>query len=162
VEDIMHAAFRLFLGSLFVVFAFSAVAHDYSKGSIIIDHPWSRATPKGAPVGGGYLVIENRGSVADRFLSVSVSSEIAGRTEIHEMAVTDGVMRMRPLANGVEVAPGMTAKFEPGGLHVMFLDLKRPLEKGERFKATLNFEKAGAIEVEFVVEAMGGPQHHGH
>ena len=138
-----------------------AFAHDYTQGSLHIAHPWSRATPKGANVGAGYLVIENRGSAVDRFLSVSVSAEIAGRTEIHEMAVTDGVMRMRPLPKGVELAPGMTAKFEPGGLHVMFMDLKRPFEKGERIKATLNFEKAGSVEVEFVVEAMGGGGH-GH
>jgi copper(I)-binding protein len=79
------------------------------------------------------------------------------------MAMQDGVMRMRPLPRGVEIAPGFTAKFEPGGLHVMFLDLKRPLVKDDRFRATLAFERAGAVEVEFVVEAMGGtPQHMGH
>ena len=155
----MRAAIRFLIGSFFLAFAFSAFAHDYNVGSLHVEHPWSRATPKGASVGAGYLVIENRGGAADRF--ISVSAEIAGRTEIHEMAVTDGVMRMRPLPNGVEIAPGMTAKFEPGGLHVMFLDLKRPLEKGERIKATLNFANAGAVEVEFVVEAMGGGGH-GH
>jgi periplasmic copper chaperone A len=154
----MRAAIRLLIGSLFVAFAFGAIAHDYSKGSMHIEHPWSRATPKGAPVGAGYLVIENRGSAVDRLLSIS--SEISGRVEMHEMAVTDGIMRMRPLPNGVEIAPGLTAKFEPGGLHIMFVDLKRPLEKGERIKATLNFEKAGAVEVEFVVEAMGGDHQH--
>jgi copper(I)-binding protein len=141
----------------------AAGAHEFTKGSLHIGHPWSRATPQGASVGAGYLVIENRGAEADRFVSVSVSAEIAGRAELHEMAVQDGVMRMRPLPRGVEVAPGMAAKFEPGGLHVMFLDLKRPFTLGERFKATLNFEKAGAVEVEFVVEAMGGaPQHMSH
>jgi copper(I)-binding protein len=136
-------------------------AHDFTKGSLHVEHPWSRATPKGASVGAGYLVIENRGSTVDRL--ISASAEVAGRTEIHEMAVVDGVMRMRPLAKGIELAPGMTAKLEPGGLHIMFLDLKRPLEKGERFKARLVFEKAGEIDVEFSVEAMGGaPAHHGH
>jgi copper(I)-binding protein len=139
-----------------------AGAHEFTKGSLLIAHPWSRATPVGATVGAGYLVIENQGAAADRFISVSVSAEVAGRAELHEMAVQDGVMRMRPLASGVEIAPGMAAKFEPGGLHVMFLDLKRPFEKGERFKATLNFEKTGPVEVEFVVEAMGTPQHMGH
>jgi copper(I)-binding protein len=79
------------------------------------------------------------------------------------MAMQDGVMKMRPLPRGVEIAPGFTMKFEPGGLHLMFVDLKRPLVKGDRFKATLTFEQAGAIEVEFVVEAMGGqPQHMSH
>jgi len=152
-----------------LILATPAFAHDFSKGSLRVEHPWSRATPKGASVGAGYLVIENRGSAADRFLSVKVSPEIAERTEIHEMAVTDGVMRMRPLAKGVELAPGKTVKFEPGGLHVMFMNLKRPLEKGQRIKATLVFEKAGEIEVEFAVEAMGGSSgggsgkgYHGH
>jgi copper(I)-binding protein len=154
----MRAVVRLLVGLSLVAFASSAFAHDFTAGSLHIGHPWSRATPKGAPVGAGYLVIENRGSDADRF--ISASSAISERGEIHEMAVTDGVMRMRPLAKGVEIAPGMTAKFEPGGLHLMFLGLKRPLEKGERFKATLHFEKAGPVEVEFVVEAMGGGHQH--
>ena len=154
----MRAAIRLLVGSFLVVVAFSASAHDFTVGSLHIEHPWSRATPKGASVGAGYLGIENRGATADRL--ISASSAVSERGEIHEMAVTDGVMRMRPLARGVEIAPGMTAKIEPGGLHIMFPGLKRPLEKGERFKATLNFEKAGAVEVEFVVEAMGGDHQH--
>jgi copper(I)-binding protein len=161
----MRGAFRTMIAScaLALCFAVPAAAHDFTKGSIHIEHPWSRATPRGATVGAGYLVIENRGATADRFVSVSVSAEIAGRAEIHEMAVTDGVMRMRPLPRGIEIASGMNARMEPGGLHIMFVDLKRPLEKGERFKATLNFEQAGSVDVEFVVEAMGGaPQHQGH
>lgn len=152
----MHAVVRSLVLALVVV-ASPAFAHDYTKGSLHINHPWSRETPKGAAVGAGYLVIENRGSTVDRFLSVS--SEIAGRAEIHEMAVVDGVMRMRPLPKGVEIAPGMSAKFEPGGLHVMFLDLKKPLVKGERFKGKLVFEHAGEVEVEFVIDAMGTSDH---
>jgi copper(I)-binding protein len=154
----MRAVIRLLVGLSLVAFTSNAFAHEFTVGSLHIGHPWSRATPKGASVGAGYLVIENRGSVADRF--ISISSAISERGEIHEMAVTDGVMRMRPLAKGVEIAPGMTAKFEPGGLHLMFPGLKRALEKGERFKAKLNFENAGSVEVEFVVEAMGGGHQH--
>jgi copper(I)-binding protein len=132
-----------------------ASAHEFKAGSLYIDHPWSRVTPHGAPVAAGYLVIENRGASADRLVSASVPTEIAGRTEIHEMAMQDGVMKMRPLPRGVEIAPGFTMKFEPGGLHLMFVDLKRPFAKGDRFTATLTFEHAGSVEVEFVVEAMG-------
>jgi copper(I)-binding protein len=143
--------------------ATAATAHDYTQGALHIAHPWSRATPHGAVVAAGYLVIENRGSSADRLVSIAVPAEVAGRAEIHEMAVQDGVMRMRPLPRGIEIAPGFTAKLEPGGLHLMFLDLKRSLAKGDRFKGSLTFEKAGTVEVEFVVEAMGGtPQHIGH
>lgn len=156
----MRVLFRLLLVALAFA-APAAFAHDYAQGSLHIIHPWSRETPKGANVGGGYLTIENRGSTADRF--IGFSSGIAGRFEIHEMAVTDGVMRMRPLPKGVEIAPGMTATFAPGGLHLMFMDLKKPLVKGERFKATLRFERAGEIEVEFVIDAMGAGGHNqGH
>jgi len=148
---------ELFLAATIAAIATVATAHDYTKGSIKIDHPWSRATPRGAQVAGGYLVIENKGTSVDRL--VSIISEIAGRVEIHEMAVKDGIMRMRPLARGLAIKPGATAKFEPGGFHVMFMNLKRPLTQGEKFKGTLVFEKAGRIEVEFNVEAMGGPGH---
>ncbi len=144
--------------------ASTSVAHDYNAGSIHIDHPWSRATPKGANIAGGYLVIENKGATPDRL--IGGSSEIAGRFEIHEMTMESGVMKMRPLEKGIEIAPGKSVKFEPGGYHLMFLDLKQPPVEGKRFKGTLVFEKAGKVDVEFAVEAIGqkgeggGHMHH--
>lgn len=147
--------------TVFALLAASAFAHDYKKGSLFIDHPWSRANPRGASVAAGYLVIENRGDTADRLLSAS--SEIAGRAEFHVMAVQDRVMKMRPLVNGLAIAPGKNIKLQSGGIHIMFIDLKRPLVEGERFTGTLTFEKAGPVEVEFAVEAMGGGGgHHKH
>jgi hypothetical protein len=144
---------RLLVAVTLAAIATIASAHDYTKGTLKIDHPWSRATPHGAQVAGGYLAIENTGTSADRL--VSITSEIAGRVEVHEMTVQNGVMKMRPLARGLEIKPGATAKFEPGGFHVMFMNLKRPLKEGEKFKGTLVFEKAGPLDVEFTVEAMG-------
>jgi len=161
----MRAVLRPLLAGLVLALFFTApaaTAHDYTKGSLHVTHPWSRATPKGATVGAGYLIIENRGATADRLVSVSVSAEVAARAEMHEMAVQDGIMRMRPLPRGIEIAPGMTVRLEPGGLHLMFVDLKRPLEKGDRIQTTLVFEQAGPIDVEFVVEAMGSTPHMGH
>jgi periplasmic copper chaperone A len=159
-----HAARTVFVLSVLAVALLSAPANsqDYSKGSLNVERPWTRATPQGATVAAGYLVIENRGAAVDRLISVSVPVDVAGRAEIHEMAVQDGVMKMRPLPRGIEIAPGFTVKLEPGGLHLMFLDLKRPLAKGDRFKGTLKFERAGDVEVEFVAEAMGAPRHMGH
>ncbi len=151
---------RLILAAAFASIAAFVSAHDYTKGSLKIDRPWSRATPHGAQVAGGYLVIENRGADADRL--VSATSEIAGRVEIHEMTVQDGIMKMRPLPRGLEIKPGAAAKLEPGGFHVMFMNLKRPLKQGEKFKGMLVFEKAGTLEVEFTVEAMGASPAHGH
>lgn len=130
-----------------------ALAADYKAGSLEITQPWSRATPKGAAVAGGYMSIANKGSTSDRL--IGGSSTVAGRFEVHEMSMDQGVMKMRELKNGLEIKPGETMELKPGSYHVMLLDLKRPLEAGQRFKGTLTFEKAGRLDVEFVVHAMG-------
>jgi periplasmic copper chaperone A len=154
--------FAAIIGAFFFAFTSIAFAHDYTVGSIHIEHPWSRATPKGANVAGGYLVIENKGTASDRL--VGGSSEIAGRLQIHEMKMSGGTMTMRPLEGGIEIVPGQSVKFEPGGYHLMFLDLKAPPVEGKPFKGTLVFEKAGKVDVEFAVEGMGAmggvPEHH--
>lgn len=134
-------------------------AHDFKAGDIEIKHPWSRATPAGAKVAAGYVALRNTGSVADRL--VSAEGEIAGRTEIHEMAVDgNGVMTMRPLRDGVEIPAGGEVKLEPGSFHIMFMDLNHGAKEGEMFKGTLTFEKTGTVSVEFAVEAMGGGAGH--
>lgn len=136
-----------------------ASAHDYKLGDLTIDHPWSRATPKAAPVGAGYLTIVNAGKTADRL--VSVASDISTKVEIHEMAVVDGVMRMRGLDGGIAVPAGGKVEFKPGGYHIMFIGLKQPIAKDSTFKGTLTFEKAGSVTVDFQTEAMGGMPAHG-
>lgn len=75
--------------SLALLFAMSQslLAHEFKAGDIEIVHPWSRATPAGAKVGAGYLAIKNAGSTPDRL--VTATGEIAGKTEIHEIAVDD-------------------------------------------------------------------------
>lgn len=130
-----------------------ASAHEFKAGQIEIDHPWTRATPGGAKVAGGYVSLKNNGETADRL--VSATAEIAGRTEIHEMAVKDGVMSMRPRPEGVEVPAGAEVALAPGSYHLMFFDLKTPPKQGQSFPGTLTFEKAGTVTVEFAVEAVG-------
>lgn len=141
-----------------------AMGHGYTVGSLKIGHPWSRATPKGAPVGGGYLSITNTGTTPDRLVGGSVT--VSTGFEIHEMATDNGVMKMRMLPAGLEIKPGETVKFSPGGYHLMFTGLKEPLKQGDSIKGTLQFEKAGTVEVEFKVESMAGPAeagaHTGH
>jgi len=132
----------------------SAFAHDYKLGSLVINHPWSRATPKGATVAGGYMKITNSGTAPDRL--VSGSTDVARRFEIHEMRMEGGVMKMRELSDGLEIPPGATVELKPGSYHVMMTNLSRQLTKGERVKASLTFEKAGKIDIEFDVEAVGG------
>jgi copper(I)-binding protein len=144
------------------VCAVSAGAHDYTRGGLFIDHPWTRPTPQGVKVGSGYLVIRNRGKVPDRL--VSASSPIAGKVEIHRTAVKDGVVTMGEVPGGLTIAPGKSIELKPRGLHLMFLELKQPLKQGEKFPATLVFERAGTVDVEFKIEAMSttAPPKDGH
>lgn len=153
---------RLSIAIALVLSAGSALAHDYKAGSLDIQHPWARATPKGAAVAGGYMTIVNKGATADRL--VGGTAAFAGRFEIHEMSMEGGVMRMRHLSKGLEIAPGQTVELKPGSYHLMFMSLKQPLVEGQRAKGTLVFEKAGTVEVEFAVEAIGAAPggHHGH
>ena len=139
-----------------------AFAHDFAAGDLSIDHPWSRATPEGARVAAGYASITNNGSEADRL--IEVRSDFAASAEIHEMAVDgNGVMTMRPLADGIEIPAGEEVKLEPGSFHIMFMAPEKQLVEGENFAGTLVFEKAGEVEVEFAVKGMGGPGGHvGH
>lgn len=134
----------------------------FRSGAITVEAPWARATPANAKVGGGYFVIRNDGKESDRL--VGFSSPASGRGEVHEMTMTDGVMKMREM-KAVEIAPGASVQFKPGGFHVMLLELKGGLAVGKPVKGTLRFEKAGAIDIEFAIAplgASGAPGGHNH
>ncbi len=131
----------------------SARAQEIKAGDLVITQPWTRATPSGAKVGGAYVTIENKGSAPDRL--IGGAADVAGRVEVHEMATTDGVMKMRQLENGLAIEPGKTVKLAPGGYHLMLFDLKSPLKQGEKVPVTLEFEKAGKVSVSLNVEGVG-------
>ena len=133
--------------------ATSALAEDVKAGDLVISQGWTRATPGGAKIGGGFLTIENKGTVPDKL--IGASADAAGKIEVHEMAVTDGVMKMRPLENGLAIEPGKSVKLAPGGYHLMMMDLKNPLKEGEKLPVTLQFEKAGKVAVTLDVEGVG-------
>lgn len=139
--------------------SFSSFAGDYSVGDLSISKTWTRATPPKAKAGGGFVEIVNTGSDTDRL--IAVSSDVAGKTEIHEMAVTDGVMKMRELENGIEIPAGETVTLKPGGLHIMFMGLKQSFEQGSKVPVVLTFEKAGDVSVELDVAKMGAKSMHG-
>jgi len=131
----------------------AALADDINAGDLVISQAWSRATPGGAKVAGGYLVIENKGTAPDRL--VGVSADIAGKAEIHEMAMDNGVMKMRALDKGLVVDPGKTVKLAPGGNHLMLQELKGPFKQGDKVPVTLQFEKAGKVAVSLDVQGVG-------
>ena len=64
-------------------------------------------------------------------------------------------MKMRPVEGGLEIKPGETVKLTPSGFHMMLVKLKHPLEAGQMVKATLKFDKAGTVDVDCPVMALG-------
>ena len=153
----MNKLSRILALAAFSAMAFAAPvrADDVKAGDLVITQAWSRATPGGAKVAGGYLTIENKGSAPDKL--VGVSAEIAGKVEVHEMATDNGVMKMRPLEKGLAIDPGKTVKLAPGGHHLMMQELKGPLKQGDKVPVTLEFEKAGKVAVTLDVQAVGAP-----
>lgn len=141
-------------GAAVVLIVGAAVAETYSAGGLQIGNPWARATPKGAKVGAGYLSITNKGTESDRLIGGSAAP--ASRFELHATITENGVGRMRQI-NSLEIKPGETVVFRPGGMHVMFVGLKQPLSQGQTVKGTLLFEKAGTVAIEFAVQAVGAP-----
>ena len=144
------------------LFAFAALlaflgvpahAQEVKAGDLVITQPWSRATPGGAKIAGGFLTIENKGAAPDRL--ISGSGDIAGKVEIHEMAMNNGVMTMRPLDKGLVIEPGKTVKLAPGGYHLMLMDLKQPFKQGDKVPVTLEFEKAGKVALSLDVQGVG-------
>ena len=135
--------------------ASTSCAADYDAGSIHIAQPWARATPKGAKSGAGYMTITNKGATPDRVSCVS--SDASAQCQIHSMTMEGGVMKMRPVEGGLEIKPGETVTLQPSGFHVMLVNLKHPLEAGQTVKATLKFDTAGTVDVDYPVVAIGAP-----
>jgi len=130
-------------------------AHAQHASPIMVERPWSRATPPGAETGVGYLTIMNHGSEPD--VLVAASSPAADRVEFHMTTTTDGVMKMRPATSGLTVPARGTVELKPdgGGYHLMLVGLKAPLKSGTMLPVTLRFAKAGSIDVVFAVEPIG-------
>jgi periplasmic copper chaperone A len=146
--------------ALLALLAAPAPAQEIKAGDLVITQPWSRATPGGAKIAGGFVTIENKGAAPDRL--ISGAGDVAGKIEIHEMAMNNGVMTMRPLDKGLVIEPGKTVKLAPGGYHLMLMDLKNPLQQGDKVPLTLEFEKAGKVALSLDVQGVGAQAPAGH
>lgn len=150
----------------------AAEAGDTTAGKLTIKEAWTRVTPPGAGVAGGFMTITNAGSEPDRL--VGGATAISKRVEVHEMSMEAGIMKMRPIEKGLEIKPGETVELKPGGFHMMFIDLTGAPAIGTPVKGQLVFEKAGTVDIEYTVAPLGaralndsggsqGAQgHHGH
>ncbi|SEJ58382.1 hypothetical protein SAMN05216201_11194 [Pseudomonas linyingensis] len=125
-------------------------AHEYKVGELTIDHPWSRELPPNAPAGAAYFTLHNQGAEADRL--IAASSPRAQKSELHTHLQQDGMMKMVQIP-GVDIPTHGEVVFQPGGNHVMLFGLSQPLKAGEQFPLTLEFEKAGKVDVQVKVES---------
>lgn len=141
---------RLFTLCAGLLLAAGVAAHSFKLGTLELGHPWSRAMPETSTTGAAYLSIKNTGKETDTLLSASTPR--ADKAELHVHLNDNGVMRMRELSAGVDIAAGSEVKFAPGSYHIMLMGLKQPLKAGEHFPLTLKFAKAGTITVDVVVE----------
>lgn len=128
----------------------SIYADEYRLGDLQINDPYTRTTPPMVAVAGGFMTVTNNGTEVDTFLGGSAGFVEA--VEIHEMAMIDGIMKMRRLENGLQIAPNETVELEPGGYHLMLIKPSEPMKEGDKHKITLSFKQAGDIEVELEVK----------
>ena len=158
----LGASARWLIALAFPAFAALAGAHGSSAGDIAIGHPFATPSIPGTTTGAAYFAtLENTGSVADKL--VSASTPAAARVEIHTMSVdAQGIMRMREM-DGLALAPKAKLQMRPGmGVHLMLIGVKEPLKEGATFPMTLQFERAGSVEVKVVVQtprARGADEH---
>jgi copper(I)-binding protein len=134
-------------------------AAEPGGASVQVVEPWARATAATAKTGAAYMILRNTGAAGDRL--VAASTPVAGRVELHTHVKDGDVMRMRKV-EAIDVDAHGSAKLEPGGLHVMFFDIKAPLKEGQKFPLTLKFEKAGEIATEVAVRSAGAASSSGH
>jgi len=128
-----------------------SIGHAIAADSITIERPWARASAPGQTVGGGFMTIVHQGDGEDRL--IAASTPIAREVQIHSMNLGGGVMRMRPVEGGLAIPAGGRVVLQPGGLHLMFMDISAPLVAGRTFPVVLRFAKAGEVKAEFSVEA---------
>jgi copper(I)-binding protein len=134
-----------------------ALSHSVTEGALEIIHPNIPQPAKGAKSAAGYMAISNEGATPDRLIGVETPA--AAKSMLHTTSISaDGVASMSHL-DAIEIPAGDTILLEPGGMHVMLMGLTADLIEGDMVNGALIFEKAGRVEIEFMVDPPGGIDH---
>ena len=152
----MRLLSKLALTAVLLVSGSAAFAQAGGASKITVEQPWARATPAGAMTGAVYMTLANKTGTADRL--TAAASDVAQKVQIHEMAVVNGIMQMRELANGLAVPANGSVTLKPGGYHVMLIGLKKQLIAGQTIPLTLTFAKAGTISITVPIQSIGATQ----
>ena len=110
--------------------------------NVSVQSAWARATVQGQKATGVFMTLTAK---TDTRL-VGVSTSVAGVAEVHEMKMDNNVMQMRALPDGLALPAGKAVALQPGGYHVMLMDLKLPLQKDTTIPLTLRFKDAKGVE----------------
>lgn len=147
----------LLFAALWLTNATTLSAHDLVTGDLHIIHPSMPDPLPTAKSAAGYMVISNDGDTPERLLEVR--TPFAKVTTIHETLINDdGVATMQPVVDLV-IPPNDMLVLEPGGMHVMFMGLTDTADEGDMIPATLIFQNAGEVVVEFMVDPAAGADH---
>ena len=146
----------------------SGMANSGAMDGLMASDVQVRATAPGMMATGGYLTIHNHSDKAARL--VGVAADFATKAEIHSMVHENGVMKMRPLPEGIEIPAGGTVKLAPGGLHLMLMGLTQILQAGQMLEVELTFASGQTLRVPAYVKRPGEisvgkdemPTGHGH
>ncbi len=132
----------------------------WANAQVTIEEPWIRATAPGQTVAGAYMKIKS----SKRSALVAVSTPLTATAEIHEMSMEAGVMKMRAVPK-LDLPPGKTIELKPGGYHLMFRNIRKPLREGEIVPITLVFEGPGQkreqLHIQALVRALSAGVHGG-
>ncbi|MGB0733849.1 MAG: copper chaperone PCu(A)C, partial [Pontibacterium sp.] len=134
--------------------------HHHDKNErLAIEKPWVRAMPSGAKMSAAYMSITNHEQKAVSL--IGVKSDVADKVELHLSREKDGVMKMEQV-DSVFIASNQTRELKPGGYHVMFIGLKRPLVEGEKVRLTLMFSHGERVTLLVPVQKSMMPTHNHH
>lgn len=151
---------RLLVLATTLILAAPALAHETSVGDLQIIHAHIPQPAASAKAAGGFMAIVNSGTEVERL--IGIESDIAAKSEVHESRVDANGVGTMTHVDAIEIPPGETVNLEHGGYHIMFMGLNGTLTEGETRKATLIFERAGRVEVEFMIDppmTEGGMDH---
>jgi len=132
--------------------------------NVSVQSAWARATVQGQKATGAFMTLTAKTATT----LVGVSTSVAGVAEVHEMKMDNNVMQMRALPDGLALPAGKAVALQPGGYHVMLMDLKLPLQKDTTIPLTLRFKDAKGVESSLEIKvpvsqvAPGGGQKHQH
>lgn len=143
---------KFLIAAMFVLIGtWASAAAEVAAGSIIVQHAWARASPKGAVSGVAYLTLVNNGSRDDRL--TAASSPVAENIQFHETKMEGGISKMRQL-QAIELPPSAKVLLKPDSIHLM-MRLNKQLREGETFPLTLDFQRAGRVEIPVKIGKVG-------